>query len=96
MCRLVTARRLHGAATRHHCRGGQRCTRRRQRVVVDPDYNSTTGRSVRIIGFSIIADDIVTVIVLEHEGSEYGVNGWVANEKDRRLYNQGGQHEQEG
>jgi hypothetical protein len=63
------------------------------RVVIDPDYNSTTGRSVRIIG--VIADDIITVIVLEDEGSEYGVNGWVANEKDRRLYNQGGQHEQE-
>jgi hypothetical protein len=66
------------------------------RVVIDPDYNSTTGRSVRIIGFSIIADDIVTVIVLADGGFEYGVNGWVANEKDRRLYNQGGQHEQEG
>jgi hypothetical protein len=66
------------------------------RVVIDPDYNSTTGRSVRIIGFSVIAEDIVTVIVLADGGFEYGVNGWVANEKDRRLYNQGGQHEQEG
>jgi hypothetical protein len=64
--------------------------------VFDPDYNSTTGRSVRIIGFSVIADDIVAVIVLAEEGFEYGVNGWVANEKDRRLYNQGGQYEQEG
>jgi hypothetical protein len=42
------------------------------RVVIDPDYNSTTGRSVRIIGFSVIADDIVTVIVLADEGFEYG------------------------
>jgi hypothetical protein len=65
------------------------------RVVIDPDYNSTTGRSARIIGFSVIADNIVTVIVLADEGFEYGVNGWLANEKDRRLYNQGGQHEQE-
>jgi hypothetical protein len=65
------------------------------RVVIDPAYNSTTGRSVRIIGFSVIADDIVTAIVLADEGFEYGVNGWVANEKDRRLDNQGGQHEQE-
>jgi hypothetical protein len=45
------------------------------RVVIDPDYNSTTGRSVRIIGFSVIADDIVTVIVLADQGFEYGVNG---------------------
>ncbi|MHB2022774.1 MAG: transposase [Mycobacteriales bacterium] len=59
------------------------------RVVIDPDYNSTSGRSVRIIGFSTIAGDIITVIALEEEGTEYGVNGWVANEKDRRLYNEG-------
>lgn len=56
--------------------------------MIDPDYNSTTGRSVRIIGYSMIADDIVTVIVLEDEGIEYGVNGWSANERDRRIYNQ--------
>lgn len=59
------------------------------RVVIDPDYNSTSGRGVRIIGFSVIAGQIITVIVLEDEGVEYGVNGWVANEKDRRLYRQG-------
>lgn len=56
------------------------------RVLIDPDYNSTSGRSIRIIGYSVIADDIITVIVLENDGTEYGVNGWVANEKDRRLY----------
>lgn len=49
-----------------------------ERVVIDPDYNSSTGESVRIIGFSILADNIITVIALEHEGHEYGVNGWVA------------------
>lgn len=59
------------------------------RAVIDPDYNSTSRRSVRIIGFSTIARGLITVIVLEDEGTEYGVNGWVANEKDRRLYNQG-------
>jgi len=64
------------------------------RVVIDPDDSSTSGRSVCIIGFSVIADEIITVVVLEDEGVEYGVNGWVANE-DRRLYNEGGQHEQE-
>ena len=53
------------------------------RVVIDPDYNS---ESVRILGFSVTADDVITVIVLEHDGTEYGVNGWTANEKDRRLY----------
>ena len=58
------------------------------RVVIDPDYNSTSGRSVRIIGYSMIADDIVTVIVLDNDGIEYGVNGWSANQRDRRIYNQ--------
>lgn len=58
------------------------------RVVINPDYNSTTGRSVCVIGYSMLADDIVTVIVLENDGIEYGVNGWLANERDRRIYNQ--------
>ena len=56
------------------------------RVVIDPDYNSESGKSVRIIGFSVSADDVISVIVLEHDGTEYGVNGWTANEKDRRFY----------
>jgi hypothetical protein len=65
------------------------------RVVIEPDYNSTSGRSVRIIGFSVIAAEIITVIVLEDEGIEHGVNGWRANEKDRRLYQEAGADEQE-
>ncbi len=60
------------------------------RVVLDPDYHSTSGRSIRvIIGFSALAKDIITVIVLADEGIRYGVNGWVANDKDRRLYRAG-------
>lgn len=57
------------------------------RVLIDPDYNSTSGTSVRIIGYSVLADAVLTVIVVEHEGVEYGVNGWRANAKDRRIYN---------
>lgn len=67
------------------------------RVVIDPDYNSESGRSVRIIGFSVAADDVITVIVLEDDGIEYGVNGWTANAKDRGLYatgSEGGTDEQ--
>ena len=66
------------------------------RIVIHPDYNSTSGESVRIIGFSTIADDIVTVIVLQHDGTEYGVNGWPANGKDRRIYNEGSYACEEG
>lgn len=66
------------------------------RIVIDPDYNSTSGKSIRIIGYSTIADDILTVIVLEHDGIEYGVNGWSASAKDRRIYNEGNYAGEEG
>lgn len=52
------------------------------RVVIDPDYNSDSGKSVRIIGFSVTADDVITVIVLENDGTEYGVQ-WVGSEPER-------------
>ena len=38
-------------------------------------------------------DELITVIVLEHDGTEYGVNGWTANEKDRRFYAAGSEGE---
>ena len=60
-----------------------------ERVVIDPDYNSTSGRSIRVIGFSITVDDLVTVIVLEDDGVVYGVNAWRSNLKDRRIYEEG-------
>jgi uncharacterized DUF497 family protein len=60
-----------------------------QRVVIDPDYNSTSGRSVRIIGFSQIVDDLITLIVLEDEGVVYGVNAWRSNARDRQICKEG-------
>lgn len=66
------------------------------RIFIDPDYNSTSGASIRIIGYSTLAEDVITVIVLEHEGTEYGVNGWSANAKDRRIYNEGSNDGEEG
>lgn len=66
------------------------------RVLIDPDYNSRSGQSVRIIGYSTVADDIITVIVLTHAGTEYGVNGWPANAKDRRIYHHAGYDRPEG
>ncbi|WP_068396638.1 hypothetical protein [Kribbia dieselivorans] len=56
------------------------------RVVIAPDYNSTSGRSVRIIGYSAVTDGLVTVIVMEDNGTVYGVNGWMSNPKDQRIY----------
>lgn len=66
------------------------------RVLIDPDYNSTSGQGVRIIGYSTLADDIIAVIVLENDGIEYGVNGWSANSKDRRIYTDGSYDPEEG
>lgn len=60
-----------------------------ERVVIDPDYNSTSGRSARIIGFSQIVDDLITVIVLEEESGAYGVNAWRPNARDGQIYKEG-------
>lgn len=56
------------------------------RLVLDPDPASESGRSVRIVGWSPTHGGLVTVIVLEDRGHEYGVNGWPANDVDRRRY----------
>ena len=56
------------------------------RVVVSPDYNSASGRSVEIIGYSMLAEAVITVIAMSSGGIDYGVNGWLANEKDQRIY----------
>lgn len=34
--------------------------------------------------------------MLEHDGTAYGVNGWSANAKDRRIYNEGSYAGEEG
>lgn len=56
------------------------------RVVIEPDYNSTSGRGVRIIGYSVLADALVSLIVLSDDGIDYGVNGWLSNARDQRIY----------
>ena len=66
------------------------------RVLIDPDYNSTSGQSVRIIGFSTTADEVITVVVVVDDGVEYGANGWSSNAKDRRIYHEGSYEAEEG
>jgi len=60
-----------------------------ERVVIEPDYDSVSGRSVRIIGFSQTMGDVLTVIVLTYEDVTYGVNAWRSNVRDRRIYKEG-------
>lgn len=56
------------------------------RLVIDPDPASKSGRSVRVIGWSQIAQVLITVITLEYEGRDYGVNAWRSNTTDQRRY----------
>jgi uncharacterized DUF497 family protein len=56
------------------------------RVMLSPDPASKSGRGVRIIGYSITAQVVLTVIVLDDEDVTVGVNAWKANEKDQQRY----------
>lgn len=63
-------------------------------VWLEPDPASRTGASVRVIGWSRSAGEVLTVILVDArvdpsdlpQGDWWGSNAWVANEQDRRLY----------
>jgi hypothetical protein len=63
-------------------------------VWLQPDPASRSGASVRVIGWSRSASEVLTVILVEARvdpselphGDWWGANAWVANERDRRLY----------
>ncbi len=63
-------------------------------VWLQPDPASRSGDSVRVIGWSRSASEVLTVILVEArvdpnehpQGDWWGSNAWVANEQDRRLY----------
>ena len=60
-------------------------------LVIDPDPRSVTGDSVRIIGYSSTAQEVLTVVVVVHDGQAYGATAWRANKHERRLYRGGEQ-----
>lgn len=68
-----------------------------ERVLIVPDYNSKSGNSGRIIGYSASAAAVLTVITFFNHGDNvtYGVNAWKANSRDRRYYKQGGMDDDE-
>jgi len=59
-------------------------------AVIDPDYNSKSGQSLRLIGWSAQAGFLVTVIAVRFEGSLFAASAWKSNTTDRRLYKEGG------
>lgn len=59
------------------------------RLVLDPDPASKSGRGTRTIGYSPTAESLITVILLTHDGTTYGVNGWRSNSIDQRRYRGG-------
>lgn len=63
-------------------------------VLVTPDPASRSGRSVRVIGYSASAHDVLTVILVAADADElerptrdwWESNAWVASARERRLY----------
>lgn len=60
-----------------------RSSRRPGDTDIEPDPASQAGRSIRVIGYSATADMVITVIVLDDEGTTYGVNAWRAKRQRR-------------
>ena len=56
------------------------------RLVIDPDPASRSGRTVRVIGWSTSLQSLVTVIILPEDDVTWGVNAWPANSTDQRRY----------
>ena len=59
-------------------------------VWLDPDPKSHSGRSVRVIGYSVTRQRILVVILVRDpqllDADFWGANGWHADGADRRMY----------
>jgi hypothetical protein len=63
-------------------------------IWLTPDPASRTGHAVRVIGYSVTAGIVLTVILVDPvadtaeqpEGDWWGANAWRANQRDRHLY----------
>ncbi|MFN3003532.1 transposase [Mycolicibacterium wolinskyi] len=55
-------------------------------VVINPDYASKSGKSVRTIGYSPSFGDLLAVITVLHGGNTYGATAFRAEGRDRRYY----------
>jgi uncharacterized DUF497 family protein len=61
-----------------------------ERVIIDPDPRSKTGKSVRIIGYSYTAEALLTVVVVTHDSQVYGGTAWRASKRELDIYRRGG------
>jgi len=62
-------------------------------AMIDPDYNSKSGQSLRLIGWSETAGFLITVIAVRFDDRLFAATGWKSNSKDHRLYEEGGTDE---
>ncbi len=62
----------------------------------DPDPKSKSGASVRVLGYSQTAQSVLTIILVHREDGlgYYGANGWKSNSTERRVYSEGGEHDE--
>jgi len=60
-------------------------------VWLDPDPKSTSGRSIRVIGYSPSRQQILTIILVRDPDADWlwGANGWPSNSTDRAKYREG-------
>jgi uncharacterized DUF497 family protein len=56
------------------------------RVVRAPDPASRSGQSARVIGWCNTRNVLLTLIVVEFEGTWYGASGWLSGPKDIKRY----------
>ena len=56
------------------------------RLMIDPDPASISGRTIRVIGWSSTSARLVTVIVLPDGDTIWGVNAWPSSSTDQRRY----------
>lgn len=60
----------------------------------DPDPKGRSGDSVRVVGFSRSAEQVLVVIVVRDESLQHadywGANSWRADGRERRMYESGG------
>ena len=62
-------------------------------VQFTPDYNSKSGDSIRVVGWSNSANSLLSIILVVGDDGLYGATGWRSNERDKRYYEGGERNE---